>query len=369
MSLVPQLREDLIRAAARRYQPATEPSLEVTERDVRVRGVHLRPRLALAGAVTVAVGLTLAAVFGLQGGGFAPTSAIAAMDGLAHIAAGQDWPGVPDRGQYFYTGSTEFSHWYVTRDSYGSFELRDYSLDRPRQCTVDTMSHVQNWVAANGSAAQRTTQYSQRFTSASDRSNCAAIHVTDPRIGNPYVPNSLSATDRPHTEFFPATPAKGYIPGIGELPFLGNEWKALSSNPATLLRQLEKQDHGLATDNTPAGEFNAVGDFMSESDAPPSIRSNVLDAAKLIPGIKLMGTQTDPTGQTGIAVAMNHIFGNQRHESAVGEELIFDPHTAQLLAQEFFDNTTSHVVGWQSYKQPKLVHSAPTDKSRLSGFP
>jgi hypothetical protein len=369
MSLLPQLREDLIRAAARRYQPATEPSPEVPRSGVRLRGVHLRPRLALAGGVTVVAGLVLAAVFGTQGGGFAPTSAIAAMDGLAHIAAGQAWPGVPGRGQYFYTESTEFAHWYVTRDSYGSFELRDYSVGRPRQCTVDTMSHVQNWVAANGSAAQRTTQYSQRFTSAADRSNCAAVHVTDPRIGNRYVPNSLAATDRPHTAFFPATPARGYIPGIGELPFLGHDWKALSRNPEALLRQLQRQDHGLATDNTPAGQFNAVGDFMSESDAPPSIRSNVLDAAKLIPGIKLMETRTDPTGQTGLAVAMNHIFGNQRYESAVGEELIFDPHTARLLAQEFFDNTTSHVVEWQSYKQPKLVHSAPTDKSELSGFP
>jgi hypothetical protein len=369
MSLMPQLREDLVRAAARQHQLATGPSLAITKSGVRLRGVHLRRRLALASGVTVAAGLALAAVFGFQGGGFAPTSAIAAMDGLARIAAAQDWPGVPRRGQYFYTGSTEFSHWYVTRDSYGSFELRDYSLGRPRPCTVDTMSQVQNWVAANGSAAQRTTQYSQRFTSAADRSNCAAIHVTDPRIGNRYVPNSLSETDRPHTAFFPATPDRGYIPGIGELPFLGHDWKTLSSNPETLLRQLQKQDHGLATDNTPAGQFNAVGDFMSESDAPPSIRSNVLDAAKLIPGIRLMGTQTDPTGQTGIAVAMNHIFGNQRYESAVGEELIFDPHTARLLAQEFFDNTLSHIVEWQSYKQPKLVHSAPTDKSGLSGFP
>jgi hypothetical protein len=368
MSLMPQLREDLVKATAVLYRQPAEPSLTGTKPGVRLRGVHLRPRLALAGGVTVAVGLALAAVFGFQGGGFAPASAIAAMDGLAHIAAGQDWPGPPGPGQYFYTGSTEFSHWYVTRDSYGSFELRDYSLGSPRPCTVDTMIHVQNWVAADGSAAQRTTQY-QRFTSAADRSNCAAIHVTDPRIGNPNVPNSLSEADRPHTEFFPATPARAYIPGIGELPFLGNYWKALSSSPATLLRQLEKQDHGLATDNTPAGEFNAIGDFMSESDAPSAVRSNVLDAAKLIPGIKLLGTQTDPTGQTGIAVAMNHIFGNQRYESAVGEELIFDPHTAGLLAQEFFDNTPSHVVGWQSYKQPKLVHSAPTDKSGVSGFP
>jgi hypothetical protein len=319
--------------------------------------------------VTVAVGLALAAVFGLQGDGFAPTSAIAAMDGLAHLAAGQDWPGPPGPGQYFYTESTEFSHWDVTRDSYGSFELRDYSVGRARPCTVDSMIHVQNWVAADGSAAQRTTQYSQRFTSAADRSNCAAIHVTDPRVGNPYVPNSLSATDRPHTEFFPATSARAYVPGIGELPFLGNDWKALSSDTATLLRQLQKQDHGFTTDNTPAGEFNAVADFMSQSDAPSSTRSNVLDAAKLIPGIKLMGRQTDPTGQTGIAVAINHIFGKQGYDSAVGEELIFDPHTARLLAQEFFDNTTNHVVGWQSYKQPKLVHSAPTDKSGLSGFP
>jgi hypothetical protein len=290
------------------------------------------------------------------------------MDGLARVAAAQDWPGVPRPGQYFYTESTDFSHWYVTRDSYGSFELRDYPLASASQCTVDTMTRVQDWVAHDGSAAQTTTQYAQRFTSTADKSNCAAIHVTDPRIGNPYVPNSLAETDRPHTEFYPAVPAKAYIPGIGELPFTGNYWKTLSSNPTTLLRQLKKQDHGLLTDNTPAGEFNAIGDFLSESDAPPSVLSNVFKAAKLIPGIKLMGTRTDPTGQTGIAVAMNHIFGNERYDSVVGEELILDPKTARLLTQDFFDNAPGTVVGWQSYKQPNLVDRAPSDKSGRSGF-
>ncbi len=368
MSLLPQLREDLVRAGARRYQPEPELRLSTTERRVRLRRAHPRHRLALGAGVAAAMGLAITGLVGFQGGGFAPTSAIAAMDGLARVAAAQDWPGVPRAGQYFYTESTDFSHWYVTRDSYGSFELRDYPLASAPRCTVDTMTRVQDWVAHDGSAAQTTTQYAQRFTSAADKANCAAIHVNDPRIGNPHVPNSLAETDRPHTEFYPAVPANAYIPGIGELPFTGNYWKTLSSNPATLLRQLQKQDHGLVTDNTPAGEFNAIGDFLSESDAPPSVLSNVFKAAKLIPGIKLLGTRTDPTGQTGIAVEMNHIFGNERYDSVVGEELILDPKTARLLAQEFFDNTTSTVVGWQSYKQPKLVDHAPTDKSGLSGF-
>jgi hypothetical protein len=356
MNRIPQLRADLVEAAARRYQPAVEANRTNVINGAWLKAAHRRRWLALAGGV-VAAGLAAVGLFSFQGDGFAPTSAVAAMDGLAHIAAARDWPGVPGPGQYDYTDSTRFSHWYVTRDGYGGYDFRPYPLGSGPQCTVNDMTHTQDWMAADGSGAETNTEYGFRFAPAAAKATCAAIGVTDPRVGNPHVPGSLAKIARPHTQLFPANPGNAYVPGIGELPFGGDDWKTLSSNPATLLRQLAHHDHGLVTDNTPAGEFNAVADFMSESDAPPRVRGNVFEAAKLIPGIKLMGTRTDPTGQTGIAVRVDHIYGNGKAVRAVSEELIFDPHTARLLATEEFIDKNRHLVSWQSYKQPKIVDS------------
>jgi hypothetical protein len=357
MSRIPQLRADLVEAAARRYQPAAETNRTNAINGAWLKAAHRRRWLAVAGGV-VAAGLAAAGLFSFQGDGFAPTSAVAAMDGLAHIAASREWAGVPGPGQYVYTDSTRFSHWYVTRDGYGGYGFRPYPLGSGPQCTVNDMTHTQDWMAADGSGAETNTEYGFRFAPAAAKATCAAIGVTDPRVGNPHVPSSLAKIARPHTQLFPANPGNAYVPGIGELPFGGDDWKTLSSNPATLLKQLAHHDHGLVTDNTPAGEFNAVADFMSESDAPPRVRSNVFEAAKLIPGIKLMGTRTDPTGQTGIAVRVDHIYGNGKAVRAVSEELIFDPQTARLLATEEFIDKNRHLVSWQSYKQPKIVDSA-----------
>ncbi len=42
---------------------------------------------------------------------------------------------------------------------------------------------------------------------------------------------------------------------------------------------------------------------MRESDVPPVIRAALYKATALIPGVKLLGPQTDPAGQTGLGVA------------------------------------------------------------------
>src|SRR5205085_1097050 len=143
------------------------------------------------------------------------------------------------------------------------------------------------------------------FTSARDQSDCRLDHVTDP------ASQAGGGTDR----FRP-----------GGLAFPTNNWHALSTDPAKLLVQLRKLDGGPRD----AGEdFVHIGDFLRESDAPPAIRAALYRAAKLIPGVRLLGPTADHAGRFGLGVA----FLAGAHPVA---ELIFDRRTAALLGEEDF---------------------------------
>ena len=53
---------------------------------------------------------------------------------------------------------------------------------------------------------------------------------------------------------------------------------------------------------------------MRESDVPPAIRAALYQATALIPGVKLLGPQTDQTGQTGLGVAF-YANGQPTHDA------------------------------------------------------
>jgi hypothetical protein len=69
-----------------------------------------------------------------------------------------------------------------------------------------------------------------------------------------------------------------------------------------------------------------VGDLLSESVAPPQLRASLYQVAANIPDIRLVGTVTDRAGRKGTAVAASR--------GTAELELIFDPATSALLAQQ-----------------------------------
>jgi RNA polymerase sigma-70 factor (ECF subfamily) len=91
---------------------------------------------------------------------------------------------------------------------------------------------------------------------------------------------------------------------------------------------------------------------MRESDVPPAIRAALYQAAALIPGVKLLGTQTDPDGQSGLAVGFPYPSGQ------IHSELIFDQQTGRMLSEEYYD-PSGKLVDWYAYTTQKIVDSVP----------
>jgi RNA polymerase sigma-70 factor (ECF subfamily) len=280
----------------------------------RLRSLQRRRRLALAGVLSTA-GVGVAGVLGLTTAA-TPVSALAAqMHQLAQVAAGQGWTGIPGPGQYLYTGSQGLTETDV--------------MGNDQECAISQVEHRQIWIATDGSGALSDIRDQSKFTSAADQATCAsAFKITDP-----------SSQDSSSNSRFPA----------GGLSFPTNDWQSLSTDPATLLKQIHARDGG--PDN-PAELFTNVGDYMREADVPPAIRAALYNAAALIPGVKLLGTQTDPTGQAGLGVGYPYDNGQ------IHSELIFDQQTGRLLAEEYFDQT-GRLVDWNAYTSQKIVGSVP----------
>jgi hypothetical protein len=303
---------DLIEAIRLEAQPRSDRSPAA---QLRVRRLQRRRRLVLAaGLATVGVGV--AGLLGLDTAN-APQSALAAqMNQLAKVAASQDWTGIPGPGQYLYTESDG-----LTSASTGGNDNQ--------MCTVSQVEHRQIWIATDGSGALNDVRDQSRFTSAADQTVCAAMGITDPSSQNSSWNNR-----------FPA----------GGLSFPTNDWKSFSTDPATLLKQVHQRDGG---PDTPAEWFTNVADMMRESDVPPAIRAALYQSAALIPGVKLLGTQTDPDGQTGLAVGYPYASGQ------IHAELIFDQQTGRLLAEEYYD-PSGKLTDWYAYKVQKIVDSTPS---------
>lgn len=254
-----------------------------------------RGRLALAGAITVA-GLAVAGVLGFQGSGFTPSPAVAAtMNRLARLAVTQGWSGMPGQGQYLYTKSEGVA---LAGDGTHALDQR------------------QTWFPSGGH-----------------------MLISDPRD----EPNS--ATNPPNSEVFS-------IGGPSSLfPTTVSGWQSLSTDPATLLQQIRNLG---APDgpNTPAERFGLVAGALTETPIPPAVRAVLYQAVALIPGVQLMGPQTDPTGQAGLGVGY---YENGRLQS----ELIFDQQTARLLSELNYDTDGTLTYAW-SYVEQTIVNSAPS---------
>jgi RNA polymerase sigma-70 factor (ECF subfamily) len=313
---VARARAELLEAV--RNEPHRRPAAD--KRLARVGKLQRRRRFVLAGGLATAA-VAVAGVLGLSPAA-APSSALASeMNQLAQVAASQAWAGIPGPGQYLYT------------DSEGLTESDTYAGGRT--CVVDLIDHRRIWIATDGSGALAETLSGARFTPVSgemtlaeDQSNCSDLQITDP-----------ASQDSSSTNTFAA----------GGLSFPTENWKALSTDPATLLKQIHQLDGG---PNDPGELFVNVGDFLRESDAPPAIRAALYKAAALIPGVQLIGQQTDQFGRTGLGLDFPYPNGK------VHSVLIIDQSTAALMAEEYYapDGTLS---SWTAYRPSRIVDTLP----------
>lgn len=309
---VPEPDEATVAAARAELMEAIVSETRPPRSRQRLRKLQRRRRFVLAGGLAT-VGVGIAGVLGLTTAA-TPVSALAAqMNQLATVAANQAWTGIPGPGQYLYTESQGLTE----SDTMGN----------GKECAVSQVEHRQIWIATNGAGALNDTRDQSRFTSAADQATCATMGVTNPASQN----SSWTARFR-----------------AGGLGFPTNDWKSLSTDPATLLKQVHERDGG---PDRPSEWFVNATDFLRESDVPPAIRAALYQALPLIPGVKLLGTRTDPTGQSGLAVGAYE-------NGQLKAELIFDQQTGRMLAEEYYDSS-GNLTDWYSYTAQKIVNTLP----------
>ena len=306
-----------------------------------------------AGAATAAAGVTALAVGLLSGpagtalpgaaSGHPSAATVAALHKLSRVAARQSAAGPPGPGQFQYTSSVGIN----------------------QACTVARLYFCVNyreqreiWIGADGSGRIRETSSDPTFPSAKDRHNWIAL-------GKPKL---LTGPSDDH--FGPGGLSDGPV-DLSKLPTDPAQLAAMISS-----RKIEGGPPG------PAEDFVQAGDLLRESDASPALRAALFKVAAGIPGVKVVGTVTDPKGRSGIGVEYVHgpgdggatpspmpsdsaspspsASGGSGPQGTAVDMLIFDPASSGLLAEEgLMVSPAGHstLTGWTAYLLSGVVDS------------
>jgi hypothetical protein len=262
-------------------------------------------RVRVIAGVGLAGTAALVAALVVPGAPGAPTSAAAAV--LAHlskVAVDQPAAAVLPAGQYEYTASVGVD---LISNIYENDELPGSpTTSGPPKQTFSVYAPVtrQVWIATDGSGRLEQSYGTPSFLTPADR----AAWVSD---GSPGILPASSDVD--------SIKAKGALvaPDLSNLP----------TNPSTLLAGIEARTIGssFGAPAGAAGAFEIIGDLLRETDASPTLRAALYQAAAQMPGVTLIGTVTDAAGRSGTAVAYA--------SNGEQDELIFDPTTSVLLGE------------------------------------
>jgi hypothetical protein len=268
--------------------------------------------LALAAAAAVAA-LAIAASIVLPAGetGGASPAAAAVLRHAARTAARQAFTAPPASGQFVYTKSESLNENTAVVDQ----QAINFFQTQTREI----------WIGPDGSGRLRESDGLPRFATGADRAAWVAA-------GKPDLTGGSRDTDSTFSK--------------GQLSYL--DLSKLPTDPAQLERLIENR----TIEGGPAGDaetFTIIGDLLRETYAPPALRSALYTIASQLPGVQLIGTTRDHLGRTGTAVA--YVADGLSHE------LIFDPQTSALLAEQTVDQKTGSVVDWTSYLSSGVVDS------------
>ena len=258
-----------------------------------IAGVGLAGTAALVAALVV------------PGAPGAPTSAAAAvLARLSKVAASQPAAAALPAGQYEYTASVGMD---LISRVYENDELPGSpTTSGPPKQTFSVYASLtrQVWIATDGSGRLEQSYGTPSFLTPEDR----AAWLSD---GSPDIVPASSDVD--------SVEAKGALvaPDLSNLP----------TNPGILLAGIEARTIGssFGAPAGAAGTFEIIGDLLRETDASPTLRAALYQAAAQMPGVTLIGTVTDAAGRSGTAVA----YASDGEQN----ELIFDPTTSVLLGE------------------------------------
>ena len=274
------------------------------------RAQRRRRPLVLAGVAAVLAGVAVAALVLPLGrnGGVSPAAA-AVLKHAARTAARQPVTAPPAPGQFVYTRS----------------ESKVEGTAVTHQQTINFYEHVRReaWIGPDGSGRIRESDSAPSFVTSADRAAWIAA-------GRPELTG-----DRNSDQTW----------GSGGLSYL--DLSKLPTDPGRLRQLIENR----SIEGGPPGDaetFTIIGDLLRETYAPPAVRSALYRIASELPGVELVGATSDHLGRPGTGIAYT--------SNGLSHELIFDPQTSALLAEQTVDEHGT-VLDWTCYLGSGVVDS------------
>ncbi|MGH9070914.1 MAG: CU044_5270 family protein [Acidimicrobiales bacterium] len=285
------------------------------------RTLSRRARSAGAAAAAVAVAASALAGFGVIGGGVGPAPAgggpapagggpsaggggrtapapvVAVLYRLADVAKQQPSVTIP---------AGEYSYQEVHQDGLapGPANLPDqFNLHNVKFWTWDPSTY-ESWTSSTGEAQIHLTYGAPVLASAKYRAAWEAA-------GRPALNTANPPLDSP----------------LGASGFKPSEMNSLPTNPAALLKLLQTRK----IEGGPPGNFETfsiIYDLLNLTYVGPAIRAALFQVAASLPGVRLLGTKADHEGQSGTAIGYV--------DNGSLDEIIFDPSTSVLLAENIF---------------------------------
>jgi hypothetical protein len=303
----------------------------------RVRRPMRRSRwvfaLGAATAVAVAV-IAFMALLPAGQSGSPSTAAAAVLLRAARTAAGQPAPPAPGPNQFIYTKIKAV--WAGISDGLTKVHRKG---SRPRfvppahLVTIDFRPVTrEDWIRPDGSGRYHEVGGHLKFIRSRDRAY-AHKHYSRRYIDG-YTDNQRFGPEQPNY----------------------NQLSKLPTDPAQLKQLIENRK----VESGPPGDLETVqiiGDLLRDTDAPPNLRAALYTIASQLPGVQLVGPTHDQLGRPGTGVAYD--FAGQRNE------LIFDPQTSALLAEQTSVTRRSRLypfhpgtlISWTSYLASGIVNS------------
>src|SRR3954447_17578484 len=161
----------------------------------------------------------------------------------------------------------------------------------------------EEWVDPSGEGRVRETVSAPIFLGSRDRRRAAAAQFREPTA---QTTNTRDANALPHE-------------GVERLP---TDVKSLE---AVIRRRARSSDESRHTEM-----LVIVSDLLRDPAASPRLRAALYRVAARLPGIRRVGNVRDPAGRRGVAVAITSSGSGNRER----QELIFDPRTSAILAEE-----------------------------------
>jgi hypothetical protein len=323
--LLPELERQL-RVAARRRR-------SVSARD-KSRSSVRRPLQAAVGVLAVAAAIAAFLTFGLAGNG-APSAAQALERAAEAAQRGLAAPALAP-GEYWYTRSIQ--------DGTTGFSLYQ------RPALIQSRELVERWESSNGSGRQRSAADGVPlfFGTRAERTLFTRRESSAPKRvqSDEAIPSSV-----------------GFRSSLGALTYA--QVLALPTDPSAMLarirsaakhsqEELARSAPGspMAQQSLTVFELETVAGALTNLPLTPGSRAAVYRAMAHISGVRYLASVRDPLGRTGAALASQGSIagfidgtGSLGKRRRVTNELIFDPRTGALLAQQTLLDTAIPSIG------------------------